>query len=522
MASADLDIAVVGGGVAGAYTAWRLSRHFGAAKSVGLFEYSDRIGGRLYSRRLPGMPHLVAELGGMRYMPQSQPIITKAIAALRLETQDFPMGGPGKDGAADNFALLRNRHLLQKHFTDPEKVPYDLSSIERGRTPDRLRMLVQDHLIPNSADLTFEQWFDVQVLGRPLWSFGYWDLLYRVLSPEAYYFVQAAGGYDTNVVNGNAVSMLPIQEKGAATEFKTLTDGMQGLPLALVAGFRQVHPQGCFMNHLLQAIDRQDDLFELTFEVTKSANYVTQLTDEHRTVKARQVVLALPRTALESIDWAPIRPGGELRDAVRMVFKQTAFKIFLGYEVPWWHALGLQGGRSITDMPIRQTYYFGTEGAQKGGDPKNQHSLLMASYNDTGAVPFWKGLETGKPFVGRKVPFLESGADPVPPSDCVVTQPMVEMAQAQIARLHVLQNPPEPYTGVYQDWSRWPFGGGWHVWKAGYNFLGVLRSMPQPIAGQPIHICGEAYSAAQGWVEGALQTAEDVLGRLGVPPILQQ
>ena len=265
------------------------------------------------------------------------------------------------------------------------------------------------------------------------------------------------------------------------------------------------------MNHLLQAIDRQDDVFELTFEVTKSANYVTRLTDEHRTVKARQVVLALPRTALESIDWAPIRPGGELRDAVRMVFKQTAFKIFLGYEVPWWHALGLQGGRSITDMPIRQTYYFGTEGAQKGGDPKNQHSLLMASYNDTGAVPFWKGLETGKPFVGRKVPFLESGADPVPPSDCVVTQPMVEMAQAQIARLHVLQNPPEPYTGVYQDWSRWPFGGGWHVWKAGYDFLGVLRSMPQPIAGQPIHICGEAYSAAQGWVEGALQTAEDVL-----------
>jgi protoporphyrinogen oxidase len=213
MASADLDIAVVGGGAAGAYTAWRLSRHFGAAKSVGLFEYSDRIGGRLYSRRLPGMPHLVAELGGMRYMPQSQPIITKTIAALRLETQDFPMGGPGKDGAADNFALLRNRHLLQKHFTDPEKVPYDLSSIERGRTPDRLRMLVQDHLIPNSADLTFEQWFDVQVLGRPLWSFGYWDLLYRVLSPEAYYFVQAAGGYDTNVVNGNAVSMLPFRKR---------------------------------------------------------------------------------------------------------------------------------------------------------------------------------------------------------------------------------------------------------------------------------------------------------------------
>lgn len=31
-------------------------------------------------------------------------------------------------------------------------------------------------------------------------------------------------------------------------------------------------------------------------------------------------------------------------------------------------------------------------------------------------------------------------------------------------------------------------------------------------------ICGEAYSDAQGWVEGALQTADLMLDRLGLPP----
>ena len=200
-----------------------------------------------------------------------------------------------------------------------------------------------------------------------------------------------------------------------------------------------------------------------------------------------------------------------------MVFKQTAFKIFLGYEVPWWHALGLQGGRSITDMPIRQTYYFGTEGAQKGGDPKNQHSLLMASYNDTGAVPFWKGLETGKPFVGRKVPFLESGADPVPPSDCVVTQPMVEMAQAQIARLLVLQIRRSPIPACTRTGRDGRSAAAGMFGRPVTIFLRRSQVDAARIAGQPIHICGEAYSAAQGWVEGALQTAEDVLGRLGVP-----
>jgi monoamine oxidase len=519
MAAPEIDVAVVGAGVSGTYTAWRLSRHYGQTKSVALFEYSNRIGGRLYSRRLPGMPHLVAELGGMRFMPQSQQLIGKAVETLSLATRDFPMGSP-VGGAAKNFALLRNKLLRQEEFSDPAKVPYDLSSIERGKTPDQLRMLAQDMLIPNSANLTYDQWFDVQVFGRPLWSYGYWNLLYRVLSPEAYSYVQAAGGYDTNVVNGNAVSMLPIQEKGAATEFKTLVDGMQSLPKALAAGFRRVHPQGCFMNHLLRAVRREKETLQLTFELMKPKNFQMLRTGEHRTVSARQLVLAMPRMALESIDWPPLQQPGWLSRSIRMVFKQHAFKLMLGYEAPWWHSLGLQAGRSITDMPIRQTYYFGTEGQQKGADPNNLNSLMMASYNDTGAVPFWRALEDGEPFIGKKARYVEDESKIVPPSDFPVTQQMIEMAQIQIARLHDLRHPPEPYTALYHDWSDWPFGGGWHQWKAGYNFLEVLKSMPQPVSGEPVHICGEAYSRDQGWVEGALETAEDVLARLGVPSVL--
>ena len=60
----DLEIAVVGGGVAGVYSAWRLQQVKTEAR-MGLFEYSDRIGGRLYTVTLPGLPHVKAELGGI-------------------------------------------------------------------------------------------------------------------------------------------------------------------------------------------------------------------------------------------------------------------------------------------------------------------------------------------------------------------------------------------------------------------------------------------------------------------------
>ena len=72
MASTKLDVAVVGGGVSGACSAWRLQQERGQKQHIGLFEYSDRIGGRLYTITMPGLPNVKAEVGGMRYIPKRQ------------------------------------------------------------------------------------------------------------------------------------------------------------------------------------------------------------------------------------------------------------------------------------------------------------------------------------------------------------------------------------------------------------------------------------------------------------------
>ena len=42
--------------------------------------------------------------------------------------------------------------------------------------------------------------------------------------------------------------------------------------------------------------------------------------------------------------------------------------------------------------------------------------------------------------------------------------------------------------------------------------------MLQPDSSVPLYVCGEAYSHDQGWVEGALDTAEQVVELLGVQP----
>ena len=90
----DLDVAVVGGGVSGAYSAWRLQQEKGAKSRVALFEYSDRIGGRLYTVTMPGLPHVKAEVGGMRYIPDQHIMVADLVKHLGLATKNFPDGRP--------------------------------------------------------------------------------------------------------------------------------------------------------------------------------------------------------------------------------------------------------------------------------------------------------------------------------------------------------------------------------------------------------------------------------------------
>ena len=47
--------------------------------------------------------------------------------------------------------------------------------------------------------------------------------------------------------------------------------------------------------------------------------------------------------------------------------------------------------------------------------------------------------------------------------------------------------------------------------------------MQRPIPDISLHVCGEAWSTQQGWVEGALETADAVLERqLQVSPFLER
>lgn len=525
MSDLYLDTAIIGGGASGAYTAWRLQQAYGKERKIALFEYSNRIGGRLYTVTLPGLPNVKAEVGGMRYIPTEHYMVADLITHLGLVTKPFPMGAPAPVGSNCNIFYLRGKHLRLHELSDPAKVPYNLAWSERGLGPTNLQVQVMNYVFPNMQNLSLCQQMQITAYGKHLWQFGFWDLMFRTLSNEGYQFMKDAGGYDANVANANAVTQLPATEYSDSTQFLTLKDGYDQLPIRLVQQFNNEIPgivplgERVYMNHCLAEIQEHagEYRYKLIFHPTTEQLHdggTKSKVDKNATpvvVYAKHIILAMPRRSLELIKANFFFDDPWLKENIKSVLIQPAFKLFLAYERPWWRALGLVAGRSVTDLPIRQVYYFGTESEQEGGQPW-LNSLLMASYNDISTVPFWKGLEAGPAFKGYRPACIEAdNTDVILPMENKATDEMVFVANKQVGEVHAQQEIPRPYSAVYHDWSGDPYGGGWHEWKANYRLDKIMWQMLKPVDAEDIFIVGEAYSIGQGWVEGALCTAEQML-----------
>jgi hypothetical protein len=102
---------------------------------------------------------------------------------------------------------------------------------------------------------------------------------------------------------------------------------------------------------------------------------------------------------------------------------------------------------------------------------------------------------------------LRNAIDLIPDRLRIRTRTVQKILQ-QLREIHG-QAVPEPVAGIYMDWNEPPFRAGWHTWIVGTD----PDSHSQKIAnfGHGLHFCGEAWSRDQGWIEGALKTAERVL-----------
>ncbi len=412
------------------------------------------------------------------------------------------------------------------------------------------------------------------VFGRPLSDWSGWALNRHVLSQEAVDLLEDAGGYNSEGFAGNFSANTnedfyfvvgPFGDEPGCSQtdvyyWRHIREGYSAIPGNLWKRFDALGRS--YFNHQLVSFENVDlpggkkdaGPYDLLFyrrqpgiKLIKGSvaaeNICRESPEQCRRIRAKLLFLALPGRSLELIDqdnffFQDSRVQALTRGTVNNI---PALRMFIAYSEPWWLRYGIDPpapgpamGRNTTDLGLRQYYNWWTPASGNA----NQNGLTLASYVSGQATFYWKEIQDGDPYDHEA-----GGADPsalttIPPaklgkegySKATAGQAAAAqkggprhcsktMALEAHRQLMEVSNVPEkdrpdiplPYYAHFQNWTKDPFGAGWHAWGSGSDQQRLIPAVRQPIPEASVFIVGEAFSDVQGWVQGALNSAESTL-----------
>ena len=525
-----IDLAIVGAGVSGLYSAWRVLDHASRSANslrVKVFESDDRVGGRLLSVKPPYVNDTFVELGGMRFS-QSHRLTYDLIRSFGLGYKELADANP------NNIAYLRGKRMKKADLLDPDCIPYLID--DDLRNPQALQNLLAiaavrslgpafkdvlgiDLTLETLKSVTPEQWRAVGELGRfegyPLYETPLHYLLIRTLGRGAVQLLQDSLGYDSILWTWSAADGFPwnLADFAGDVPHYHLINGFSAFP----AGLKDrviAHGAEVLLRTRVAAIEEQrlpDGSLGVAFTIVDAhGNETRQL--------ARKLILAMPRRSIELLshkgplfdrDYAVFKP---LLEAVSPI---PLFKLALCYETCWWEKVvgANSNGKSVTDLPMRQVYYWKV-------NPDDQQGVVLI-YDGGLSKSYWEQLDVVSSSASQAKRRDRAPGAPVW-SDYAASPRILFEAHRQLLELHGLsdEDVPTPFASACISWGRDPYGGGAHFWNQGVRSHDVAQKILQPIEGWPVFICGECWSHEQGWVEGALQTAEAMLqAHFGLPAL---
>ena len=570
------DYSIFGAGPGGLYTAWRLlsGGTLTSADSVTLYEWGDfnfpgitsgnrNPAGRICSYHYQGdSNNSYIEVGGMRYIEwdgtSGHKLVTATISALGLQHVSIPF-----NTTTNPLLYLRGQTFLQGDLGPDFQAPYATPGNNENPADDLYgnisKLLIGDQSLTTRAEQcnfyssgTLPSDFNSFVYsgGETVSNIGYWNVFYDQAGNEGYNYATDAGGYSSNTINWNAADAAIYNgEFAPGGSFKTLSTGYSSMFSELFTTCQQVaQDNGIDFNYVpntrLHSIWSNSD-GQASFTTASSSTPEEAAGDP---VTTDYAFLAMPPHSIELVAQATRYneiSGGidflntqNVRNYLESVIEQPSYKVAMFFDSPWWENTPYPPclvnepnhnenvfGPTITDLPLRQIYYFGNNAPDSSGDPVYG---LLASYDDMRFIRFWQEMELG---VSERR--TEAKSQDYQPLFDVGTAPesMEKMLLLELAKVHY-GNPngaheiPAPLETRFMDWGLAPFGAGYHAWAPHYDICDVMQNIriPAVMAGAEnpnIFILGSAFSNDQAWVEGAFCTAESILTEfLGLSPLV--
>ncbi|XP_053391126.1 L-amino-acid oxidase-like, partial [Mercenaria mercenaria] len=488
------DTAIIGAGVTGSYAAWRLRERY---LTISMYEYSNRIGGRCFTVQLPGIPDVNVEMGAMRFLPDEHPLVVKTVHHLGLEVVDFELGvGPSND----SLYYLRGKHM--KYSELPTQAPYYLPPENRIDRKTLHRYSYENFTVSSQNGNVIQSLDGVSCTCKgksKIMHFRVRDLfMAKYLDTETTHYLRDSAsfhdGFGPDVAALNSGPVDPVLPSGK----KAVKTGFQSIPEGLVGQFLQAcNKHSFYYNRHLKAIKRNvNGNYILTFQPTVTTAGVT--TDDKRrpVVKtcAKKVLLAIPRLALEHLDWEGLRQE-TVQDYLKYSLKEIhAAKIYFGYDNAWWRNITMATKYAVSMTPLRQTYDFGVS-------KTNSKGVLNTGYSD-GDTRMWREALSS----GKRVPGIGDNS-------IAMTNLSVYLARKYYAEIFNIADVPQPNSAVMTVWDQYPIGASWYSWAPGYKWDEVESRMIKPSAIDDVYITSNVFSSSgrSGWIQGGMEMVEKVL-----------
>ena len=410
------DVIILGGGIAGLYTAYKLLQKKPTVNIL-LLEKNDYYGGRIYTVHYKD---LIFEAGAGRFN-ETHMLLRKLIHELGLKPKITPIPSDL------HFVPAGSYH--PKYF---DQDPFDFM------TP----VLQEAKKTPRQT----------------LRELKFIEFAKRILPTPDIQFLEDAFGYHEQLMEMNTFDALKLFDEGMHTkhDFFILSGGMSQIIDRLV---KKLGPSICRKNAKVSQITYDETYKHFEIEVETENENENVKPRKRNTFLARLCVAALPRPALESIPF--FKP---IRSLTNTIGCKTLCRIYAQYDQKniWFKHIP----KCTTNNRLRYVIPIDRE---KG--------LIMISYTDGKFARYWKDKDEAT-MIKRLNTYIHQTfdfkiADPIFTKKCY-----------------------------------WDLGTAY--WKPGVKSYEIMRKMIRPME-CPIYVCGENYSTSQGWIEGALETAEMVM-----------
>jgi hypothetical protein len=555
---------IFGAGPGGLYTAWRLAwgGTLKAGDVIDLYEWGDydfgeatggtRLpAGRICTHHYKGdRNQSYVELGGMRYVEwdqdkaQGHQLVTKTIDKLVLTNFKAPFN------TVDNplFYLRRNNFYQQQlgcGVTAPYNTPASDQPADAIYSQVSKAITGLQSLGSRAAQCEF---YATGKLPRHLSSFvyrpddlagniGYWNFFYDQANNEGYEYASDAGGYTSNVIGWNAADAAIYNgEFAPGGAYMTLSGGYSMLFERLYSETKKWAQQRGIKFNFYPKTRLHSIWLEGSTIAYRLASAEKPFAPDDGAY-ATYAFLCMPPRSLELVacatryskfvtGYVDILNDQNVQNLLQSVILQPSYKIAMFFDSDWWtnsrYPPKLPNktfvGPTITDLSLRQVYYFGDNAPKKSGTPVYG---LLASYDDMQYTTFWQDMELSG--TQRRTSPLSWDYQPLQgPRDAPAE--MERMLLQELAAIHYgsrdeARNIPKPKQTSFMNWGLDPFGAGYHAWAAHFNIGAVMQQIRKPAPDANLFIIGSAFSNDQAWVEGAFCTAESVLvDFLKLPP----